>query len=62
MCLSTVYNSNDPDSVIMEYVSKIRIDGDEITLTDVMGEQKTITGTLELADLTGAVVKIKCAS
>ena len=62
MCLSTVYNSNDPDSVIMEYVSKIRIDGDEITLTDVMGEQKTITGTLELADLTGAVVKIRCAS
>ena len=61
MCLSTVYKSQDPDCVIMEYVSKISIQGDQITLTDVMGEEKTITGTLELADLTGAVVKINCA-
>lgn len=60
MCLSTVYRSSDPDSVIMEYVSKIQVDGDEITLTDVMGEQKTIQGTLALADLTGGVVKINC--
>lgn len=60
MCLSTVYRSADPDSVIMEYVSKIQVDGDEITLTDVMGEQKTIQGTLALADLTGGVVKINC--
>ena len=42
----------------MEYVSKIMIKGDEITLTDVMGEQKTVSGTLVMADLTGAVVKI----
>lgn len=60
MCLSTVYKSSDPDSIIMEYVSKIQVNGDEITLTDVMGEQKTIQGTLALADLTGGVVKINC--
>ena len=44
----------------MEYVSKIRVDGDQITLTDVMGEEKTIQGSLTLADLTGGVVKINC--
>ncbi|MBO7710275.1 MAG: CooT family nickel-binding protein [Lachnospiraceae bacterium] len=58
MCLSTVYASENPEQVIMEYVSKIMIRGDEITLTDVMGEQKVVTGTLVMADLTGAVVKI----
>ncbi len=62
MCLSTVYQSSDPDSIIMEYVSKIRVDGDQITLTDVMGEEKTIQGALTLADLTGGVVRINCQS
>ena len=60
MCLSTVYRSSDPDSIIMEYVSKIQVEGDQITLTDVMGEQKTVQGTLAMADLTGGVGKINC--
>ena len=60
MCLSTVYRSSDPDSIIMEYVSKIQVEGDQINLTDVMGEQKTVQGTLAMADLTGGVVKINC--
>ena len=61
MCLSTVYRSSDPDSVIMEYVSKIQVDKDHITLTDVMGEEKTIIGSLVLADLTGGKVQIDCS-
>ena len=32
MCLSTVVKEKDPESVIMEYVSRISIDGDKITL------------------------------
>jgi len=60
MCLSTVYKAAEPDSIIMEYVSKIQVDGDRITLTDVMGEEKTIQGTLVLADLTGGKVQINC--
>ena len=44
----------------MEYVSKIQVEGDQITLTDVMGEQKTVQGALTMADLTGGVVKINC--
>ncbi len=62
MCLSTVYSVQDPDHMIMEYVSKITVNGDQITLTDVMGDEKTVAGRLVLADLTGAVVKIDCSN
>ncbi|MCD7814046.1 MAG: CooT family nickel-binding protein [Lachnospiraceae bacterium] len=60
MCLATVYAKNEPDSIILEYVSKIEVDGKQITLTDVMGERKTIEGTLAMADLTGGKVEINC--
>ncbi|MCD8348301.1 MAG: CooT family nickel-binding protein [Lachnospiraceae bacterium] len=60
MCLATVYAKNEPDSIILEYVSKIEVDGHLITLTDVMGEQRTIEGTLAMADLTGGKVEINC--
>ena len=60
MCLATAYNIKDHDSVILEYVSKIEVDGDKVILTDVLGEQKAIVGTLAMADLTGGVVNINC--
>lgn len=60
MCLSTVVKKNDPDCILLEYVSKIAVDGNNITLTDVMGEQKTIVGSIALADLTGGRVEINC--
>lgn len=60
MCLSTVVNINQPDSIILEYVSKIEVDGNFITLTDVMGEQKTVEGSIVKADLTGGRVEINC--
>ena len=60
MCLSTAVNANDPNDILMEYVQTLSIDGDTITLTDLMGEKKVIRGTLSFADLTGAVLKINC--
>lgn len=60
MCLSTVYKSSEPDSIIMEYVSKIQVDGEKVILTDIMGEERTIQGKLVLADLTGGIVRINC--
>ena len=60
MCLSTAYKSNDPDCVIMEYVSRLEVSDGKVTLTDVLGDQKTIEGTIVMADLTGGVVKIDC--
>lgn len=60
MCLSTAYKTSDPNCVIMEFVSGINVDGDKITLTDVMGDQTTVEGKLVMVDLTGGVVKIDC--
>lgn len=60
MCLATAYNINKKDTVILQYVSMIEVDGTNITLTDVMGERKTVEGTIAMVDLTGGVVKINC--
>ena len=62
MCLSTAVNANNPNDILMEYVQSFTIDGDTITLTDLMGEKKVIRGNLTFADLTGAVLKIDCKS
>ena len=58
--ISTAFRDSNPDEVLMEYVSSINIDGENITLTDLMGEQKTFKGSLKFADLTGAVIRIDC--
>ena len=60
MCLSTAYKTSEPDSIIMEYVSKIEVEGNLITLTDVIGDTKTVEGTIKMVDLTGGDVKINC--
>ena len=60
MCLSTAYKTSEPDSIIMEYVSKIEVEGNLITLTDVVGYTKTVEVTIKMVDLTGGVVKINC--
>ena len=60
MCLAPVVNINQPDSIVLQYVSKIEVNGNQITLTDVMGEQKTVEGTIAMADLTGGRVEINC--
>ena len=60
MCLATVVNINQPDSIVLEYVSKIEVNGNQITLTDVMGEQKVVEGTIAMAELTGGRVEIRC--
>ncbi len=59
MCLATVVNINQPDSIVLQYVSKIEVNGNQITLTDVMGEQKVVEGTISMADLTGGRVEIR---
>lgn len=60
MCLATAYKTNEPDSIILEFVSKIEVEGDQITLIDIMGDTKTVKGTIAMVDLTGGVVKINC--
>jgi predicted RNA-binding protein len=61
MCLATAYRTDDPESIILEYVSKLEVRDNQVILTDIMGDTRTIEGTLAMADLTGGVVRIHCA-
>ena len=60
MCLAAVYTAQDPETKLFEFVSRIDVDGETITLTDVMGEQKVLEGTIVMVDLANSIVKINC--
>ena len=62
MCLATVYKKQEePDSILLQYVSKILVGGKHITLIDVMGEERQLDGTIRMVDLTNSKVIIDCA-
>ena len=48
----------DEDKIAARYVSSIEVQGDKITLTDVMGFTTEITGHIASVDLTGGTVVI----
>lgn len=54
------YTKLDPETKLFEFVSRIDVDGETITLTDVMGEQKVLEGTIVMVDLANSIVKINC--
>lgn len=59
MCLSTAYlNEKKEENVAARYVSAISAEGNKIILTDVMGQQIEIDGTLRSADLTSGFLII----
>ena len=59
MCLSAVYEIRDGNErLVCEYVTAINLDGDIITLTDIMGEEIVIKGILRSIDLVKNVIKI----
>ena len=52
MCLSTAYKTKGSERVkLAEYVSGVRAEGDRITLTDIMGLETVVYGTLKSVDL-----------
>ena len=57
MCLSTAYlNLKDDDKVAARYVSSVRVEGTKVILTDIMGIETEIEGTLSYIVLTGGTV------
>lgn len=58
MCLATVYK-NDDDTIICRNVSKILVDGDQVTIIDIMGDEKTVEGSILMVDLANSIVKIQ---
>ena len=59
MCLATVYKQSD-DSVIFKNVSRMDVDGNKITLRDIMGDERVVEGSILMVDLANSVVRIAC--
>ena len=61
MCLSTVYkNTQTEDQILARFVSRITANEDgKLVLTDVMGMEVTVDGTLLSADLAEGVVVVR---
>jgi predicted RNA-binding protein len=53
MCLSTIYKGTDatPENMLAEYVTSIEAKEGVLRLTDITGEELTITGALRHIDL-----------
>ncbi|MCI7813891.1 MAG: CooT family nickel-binding protein [Lachnospiraceae bacterium] len=59
MCLATVYKKSD-NSVIFKNVSRIDVEGDTLILSDIMGETRTVKGSILMVDLANSIVKVNC--
>ena len=60
MCLSAVYEVRDGNErLVCEHATAISLDGEAITLTDLLGEEITITGVLKSIDLIKNIIKIE---
>jgi len=62
MCLSNVYKTTgDEETLVCEYVSNISVEGENVIITDVLGKEITVPGTLLKVDLIKNIVMIKSA-
>lgn len=59
MCLATVYKESD-NSVIFKNVSRIDVDGDNVILKDIMGDERVVEGRILMVDLANSIVKLCC--
>ena len=60
MCLSDAYEvTGSVRRPLLSYVSGISVDGDQITLTDMLGAKKIVSGKLKSVDLTRNVILIE---
>ena len=58
MCLATVQKSD--ESVICRNVSRIDVDGNKITIRDIMCDERVIEGRILMVDLANSLVKLDC--
>ena len=59
MCLATVFKESD-DSVIFKNVARIDVDGNQLILRDIMGDERVVEGSILMVELANSIVKLKC--
>lgn len=63
MCLSAVYEVRDGnESLVCEYTTAISLGDGIITLTDLLGDEIEVKGTLRSIDLVKNIIKIQANS
>ena len=61
MCISTAYRDSAlPENILLKNVRAFRVEGNSVILTNILEQERTITGALESADLINGVVVIRC--
>ena len=61
MCISTVYqNAVLPENILLKNVRAIRVEGDQVILTNILEQEMRVRGALVSADLIGGGVVIVC--
>ena len=60
MCLSTAYRlvPEGEDEKLFEYISDVKVDGDKILFTDVLGKEMEVQGTIKSMDFVGSKIYI----
>ncbi len=62
MCLATAFvNRGGEDTILAKNISNIRVEGANVVMTDILGEEFSVEGSLLAADLVNGVVKILAA-
>ncbi len=62
MCLSDAFElCGGEKKPLMNYVSGISVEGENVVLTDMLGARKSVKGTLKSVDLTKNVILIESA-
>ena len=62
MCLATAYkNAETKEQIICDNITKITVDGDIISLVDIIGDERKVEGRISMVDLTKSVVIIDAA-
>ena len=63
MCLATVYDGlRDPARILCRNITHIAVDGETITLTDIMGTETVYRGRIVSAELSGGTVILERGS
>ena len=59
MCLATVYKESD-NTVLFRNISRIDVEGEDVIIRDILGDESRIKGKILSVDLANSVVKLEC--
>lgn len=60
MCLSTAYlNEKKDETIVARYISQVKCEDGKVVLSDIIGVETVVLGSISFIDLEGGTVVIK---